>query len=101
MTSTQKRLIALHHRFGKGGAVLQFCGDEIQVGLEGFFRDRFARGATGEASKQPFCVPGLILRNEELAAKITKIADHLLGSLEDAREAAPLSSLGTFLFGAI
>jgi phospholipid/cholesterol/gamma-HCH transport system substrate-binding protein len=44
---------------------------------------------------------GVILRNEDLSAKIIKIADHLLGSLEDAREAAPLSSLGTFLFGAI
>jgi len=49
---------------------------------------------------------GVILRNEGVAEKlevimdrIEKIADHLLNGLEDAREAAPLNSLGSFLFG--
>jgi len=44
---------------------------------------------------------GLVLRNQEVALKVERIIDAILGSIEDAREAAPLTSLGTFLFGAI
>lgn len=44
---------------------------------------------------------GIVLRNQEVALKVERIVDAILGSIEDAREAAPLTSLGTFLFGAI
>lgn len=44
---------------------------------------------------------GYILRDEELAAKVEKLIDSIIGSIEDARESAPLVSLGSFLFGAI
>ncbi|MBU0754319.1 MAG: MCE family protein [Planctomycetes bacterium] len=44
---------------------------------------------------------GMILRDEELAIKVDQLIDSILGSIEDARESAPLVSLGSFLFGAI
>jgi len=44
---------------------------------------------------------GMILNDSEIAQKVGMIFDQILGSIEDAREAAPLSSLGSFLFGAI
>jgi phospholipid/cholesterol/gamma-HCH transport system substrate-binding protein len=44
---------------------------------------------------------GVLLSDEEIATKLRRIVDHMLDGLEDAREAAPLRSLGSFLFGAI
>jgi phospholipid/cholesterol/gamma-HCH transport system substrate-binding protein len=44
---------------------------------------------------------GLLLSDEDIAKKLQSIVDHMLDGLEDAREAAPLRSVGSFLFGAI
>lgn len=44
---------------------------------------------------------GKILTDEEFGQKLDKLLDAVIGSVEDAREAAPLISLGSFLFGAI
>lgn len=44
---------------------------------------------------------GMILRSEDVALKLDQLLDSVLGSIEDARESAPLISMGSFLFGAI
>jgi phospholipid/cholesterol/gamma-HCH transport system substrate-binding protein len=44
---------------------------------------------------------GMLLSDEKLAKKVEQIFDMLSASIEDAREAAPLLSLGSYLFGAI
>ena len=42
---------------------------------------------------------GVLFNDPDIAAKVKAFLDQALMSLEDAREAAPLSSLGSFLFG--
>ena len=44
---------------------------------------------------------GMLLYDEEVVDKLKSIVDHMLDGLEDAREASPVRSLGSFLFGAI
>lgn len=43
---------------------------------------------------------GMLLNDPKTAEKLKKIVSHILDGLEDAREAAPVRSLGSFLFGA-
>jgi len=43
----------------------------------------------------------MLLSDEEIAMKVRKLLEQIMMSVEDAREAAPLGSLGSFLFGTI
>jgi hypothetical protein len=65
--------------------------DEITGTVQGIVQDvKEGRG-----------VAGLLLQDEDLAEEVRKLIEQITGSVEDAREAAPLVSLGSFLFGVL
>ena len=76
---------ALADRFGE---ILDRTGESVS-GLLSIVRQVQEGGGT----------IGLLLYDDDLRLKIRAILDQALIAIEDAREAAPLNSLGSFLFG--
>jgi hypothetical protein len=93
-----------HVKSGQGplGLVLfdEVTGRNIAEGIANFRRVSDIAADVAQSLADGKGVIGLLLTDEAVAAQVRALLDQALLSLEDAREAAPISSLGSFLFGA-
>ncbi len=96
--------IMAHVKSGQGplGLVLydETIGLDIAEGIANFRRVSDIAADVAKNLADGKGVIGLLLTDEAVAAKVRALLDQALMGLEDAREAAPISSLGSFLFGA-
>lgn len=90
-------------RAGKGPLGLILNDEQVREDIAASISN--IRGITDVANDIAFNLSegkgllGVLLTDQEVAMKVKALIDIALLSLEDAREAAPMSSLGSFLFG--
>ena len=95
--------IVSNTRAGKGPLGLLLYDEKLRADIassvENFEKVSAALGTIAQNLQEGKGLLGTLLADEEMALKVRALLDQALMSLEDAREAAPLSSLGSFLFG--
>ncbi|MEW6746843.1 MAG: MlaD family protein [Planctomycetota bacterium] len=90
-------------REGRGLAGALLTNDELAVNLEGLLAD--ARKVASDLAeitthlRQGGGALGLVLYDGETRERLASLVKQLAGVVEDAREAAPVSSFASFLFG--
>ncbi len=95
--------IVSNTREGKGPLGLLLYDENlrahIESAVENFEKVSASLGTIAQNLQEGKGLLGSLLADEELALKVNALLDQALMSLEDAREAAPLTSLGSYLFG--